>query len=80
MAPPPEPEWPWDSDSLLFGPFRLIPNERLLLEGEKPVRLGSRALDILIALADRAGDLVSKDELITGAWPGTFVEEGNLKV
>ena len=45
------------SDSLVrFGPFRLTPTERLLLEGDKPVRLGSRALDILIALADRAGD------------------------
>ncbi|MBV9194962.1 MAG: helix-turn-helix transcriptional regulator [Solirubrobacterales bacterium] len=68
------------SDSLLFGPFRLIPKQRLLLEGGRPVRLGSRALDILIALAERQGDLVSKDELIRRVWPGTFVEEGNLKV
>ena len=37
-----------------FGPFRLIPAQRLLLEGDKAVRLGSRALDILIALVERA--------------------------
>jgi hypothetical protein len=37
-----------------FGPFRLLPRQRLLLEGDKPVRLGSRALDILMALVERA--------------------------
>src|SRR5215472_12610263 len=65
--------------SVSFGPYRLLPAQRLLLEGEKPVRLGSRALDILIALVERAGAVVDKSELIARAWPGTFVEEGNLK-
>ncbi len=50
--------------AIAFGPFRLFPKQRLLLEGDKPVRLGSRALDILIALAERAGDVVAKDELM----------------
>jgi predicted ATPase/DNA-binding winged helix-turn-helix (wHTH) protein len=63
-----------------FGPFRLLPAQQLLLEGETPVRLGSRALEILTALALRAGELVSKDELMTRVWPDTVVEEGNLKV
>lgn len=63
-----------------FGPFRLLPTERLLLEGETPVRLGSRALDILVALLERPGELVSKHELITRVWPDTFVDDGNLKV
>ena len=62
-----------------FGPFRLLPKQRLLLEGDRPVRLGSRALDILIALAERAGDVVAKDELMARVWPGTFVEDSNLK-
>ncbi len=62
-----------------FGPFRLLPRQRLLLEGDKPVRLGSRALDILMALVERAGELVGKDELMARVWPDTFVEEGNLK-
>jgi predicted ATPase/DNA-binding winged helix-turn-helix (wHTH) protein len=66
--------------AIAFGPFRLFPTRRLLLEGEKPVRLGSRAFDILLALVERAGDLVSKDELMARVWPNTFVEESNLKV
>jgi DNA-binding winged helix-turn-helix (wHTH) protein len=38
--------------AISFGPFRLLPSQHLLLEDGKPVPLGSRALDILIALAD----------------------------
>jgi DNA-binding winged helix-turn-helix (wHTH) protein len=63
-----------------FGPFRLLPARRLLLEHDKPVRLGSRALDLLIALVERPGELVSKSELIAKVWPDTFVVEGNLKL
>jgi predicted ATPase/DNA-binding winged helix-turn-helix (wHTH) protein len=65
--------------AVAFGPFRLLPAQRLLLEGDKPVRLGSRALDILIALVERAGQVVAKNELLARAWPNTFVDEGNLK-
>jgi len=39
-----------------FGSFRLLPDQRLLKEGDKPVRIGSRALDLLIALVDRPGN------------------------
>lgn len=63
-----------------FGPFRLLPSQRLLLEGDKPVRLGSRALDILIALVGRTGELVSKRELMAVVWPDTIVVDSNLKV
>ena len=66
--------------AMSFGPFRVLPNQRLLLEGDRPLRLGSRALDILVALIERAGELVSKGELMARVWPDTFVEEGNLKV
>jgi DNA-binding winged helix-turn-helix (wHTH) protein len=66
--------------SIAFGPFRLCPRQRLLLEGDKPLRLGSRALDILIVLLERSGELVSKQELIARVWPGVTVEDGNLKV
>lgn len=62
-----------------FGPFRLVPARQLLLEGATPVRLGSRALDILTALVEREGELVGKSELIARVWPDTVVEEGNLK-
>lgn len=52
----------------------------MLLADEKPVRLGSRALDILIALVERAGELVSKDEIVRRVWPDTIVEEASLRV
>src|SRR6267378_1228374 len=62
-----------------FGPFRLVPIQRLLLEDDNPVRVGSRALDILTALVERPGELVGKHELMARVWRDTFVEEGNLK-
>jgi DNA-binding winged helix-turn-helix (wHTH) protein len=65
--------------AISFGPFRLVPAKRLLLEDDNPVRVGSRALDILTALVERPGELVGKDELLARVWRGTFVEEGNLK-
>jgi DNA-binding winged helix-turn-helix (wHTH) protein len=63
-----------------FGSFRLLPTQRLLLSGDEPVRVGSRALDILIVLVERAGELVSKDELMARVWPNTFVVPANLTV
>src|ERR1700692_3831349 len=66
--------------AFLFHSFELFPEQRLLLEGDKPVRLGSRAFDILAALVERAGQVVGKEELIARAWPQTFVEEANLKI
>src|ERR1700704_3138767 len=67
-------------NALAFGPFRLFSAQRLLLEGDKPVRLGGRAFDILTALVERAGEVVGKEELIARAWPTTFVDEANLKI
>jgi predicted ATPase/DNA-binding winged helix-turn-helix (wHTH) protein len=69
-----------DGHAISFGPFRLLAAQRLLLEGDRPVRLGSRAFDILTTLVERAGEVVSRDELIARAWPQTFVEESNLKI
>jgi DNA-binding winged helix-turn-helix (wHTH) protein len=63
-----------------FGPFRLLPGQFLLLEDEKPVPLGSRALEILIALLERPGKLISKQELMRRVWPHVFVEPANLTV
>lgn len=63
-----------------FGPFVLQPERQLLLKFDAPVRIGGRALDLLTLLVERAGELVSKQELMSRAWPDTFVEEGNLKV
>src|ERR1700686_4534624 len=66
--------------AISFGPYRLLAAQRLLLEGDKPVRFGSRAFDILTALVERAGEVVSKEALIARAWPATFVDEANLKI
>jgi predicted ATPase/DNA-binding winged helix-turn-helix (wHTH) protein len=66
-------------DTVLFGPFRLKAAQQLLLKGDTPLQVGSRALDILIALVDRAGEVVSKDELVARAWPSTVVDEANLR-
>ena len=66
--------------SLRFGPFQLFPLERQLLESGKPVKLGSRALEILNLLVERAGHVVTKEELLSRVWPTTVVEEVNLRV
>jgi DNA-binding winged helix-turn-helix (wHTH) protein len=66
--------------AVYFGPFKLIPRQRLLLKGDEQVQLGSRALDILIALTERPGELISKNELMARVWPGLFVEPANLTV
>jgi DNA-binding winged helix-turn-helix (wHTH) protein len=63
-----------------FGPFCLLPTQFLLREGEKPVALGSRALEILIVLLERRGELVSKRDLMARVWPNVFVEPANLTV
>jgi len=64
----------------LFGPFRLLPTQYLLLEGDKPVHLGSRALEILIAMLERRGELVSHQDLMARVWPKVFVGPSNLTV
>jgi predicted ATPase/DNA-binding winged helix-turn-helix (wHTH) protein len=66
--------------ALRFGPFVLLPSERILLEGGRALRIGDRALKILILLLQRAGQVVTKEELIAHAWPHTVVEAINLRV
>jgi DNA-binding winged helix-turn-helix (wHTH) protein len=68
------------TSEVLFGPFRLLLAQFLLLEGDKPVPLGSRALELLIVLLERPGELVSKQELMARVWPNIFVEPANLTV
>ena len=68
-----------DEETFAFGSFRLIPAQRMLLEDGKPLRLGSRALDILVTLVERAGETIHKDQLIARTWPDTVVDEGALR-
>lgn len=65
---------------LRFGSFLLSPRRKVLLEGDRPVRLGSRAYDLLVALVERAGQVVSRRELEALVWPDTVVEETSLRV
>jgi predicted ATPase/DNA-binding winged helix-turn-helix (wHTH) protein len=62
-----------------FGPFRLQPRAHLLLEGETPVHIGARALELLIVLVEHADRVVTKDELFARVWPGLIVDEGNIR-
>jgi predicted ATPase/DNA-binding winged helix-turn-helix (wHTH) protein len=63
-----------------FGPFLLLTSQRTLLHHGQPVRLGSRAYDILTVLVEQAGQVVSKEQLLARAWPRTVVDEGGLRV
>src|ERR1700675_2194095 len=65
---------------LSFGEFELAPGARALWHCGQPVRLGSRALDILINLASRPGQILSRDELTQLVWRGGFVDETALRV
>ena len=69
-----------DQDSVIaFGPFRLSVKSRLLEKDGIPLHLGGRALDILIFLAERAGEVVDKRELIKRVWADVNVDEGSLR-
>ncbi|MDE1145980.1 MAG: winged helix-turn-helix domain-containing protein [Azospirillaceae bacterium] len=62
-----------------FGPFSLYPSRHLLTAG-RPVALGGRAMGLLVALVERAGQEVGRDELMALAWPSTHVADNNLRV
>ena len=65
---------------LEFGPFRLDAAKRVLWREGRIVPLPPKALDLLVALAEQRGDVVTKDDLMKRVWPDTFVEEANLSV
>jgi len=66
--------------SYQFGSFELVPAERLLLHDGRPTALRARTFDVLVALATRAGQLVTREQLLDWVWPGLVVEENNLSV
>ncbi len=70
---------PPSPDLICFGPFRLSVAERVLEKEGVAVRLGSRALDILIALIERPGEVVTKKDLFARVWPDLVVDESNLR-
>lgn len=64
---------------VVFGPFRLLPVERRLLRDGQPVDIGGRALDLLVALVERPGRVLTKRDIIRRVWPDVVVEEGSLR-
>src|SRR5712671_2298445 len=62
-----------------FGRFRVEPRRRELLADGQPIKLGGRAFDLLIALIEASGAVVSKDVLLDRVWPGRIVEENRLQ-
>ncbi|MCA6106288.1 ATP-binding protein [Bradyrhizobium cenepequi] len=67
-------------ETVFFGPFRLHVGQRRLERDGSPIQLGGRALDLLIALVERAGTVVSKNDLLARVWPDVIVDEGSLRV
>src|SRR5262247_3663691 len=61
-----------------FRPYRLDAGERLLQRDGATISLTPKAFDLLLALVERHGRLVEKDELFQTVWPDTIVEESNL--
>ena len=71
---------PRSSGRLVLGPFTLDGRSRVLYEGTRQIPLGSRAMDMLLLLVERAGGLVTQDELAARAWPDMVVADVNLRV
>jgi predicted ATPase/DNA-binding winged helix-turn-helix (wHTH) protein len=67
-------------ETISFGPFEISSGERILRRDGLALPLGGRALDILIYLAGRPGEVVTKKQLFDHVWPNIAVEEGSLRV
>jgi DNA-binding winged helix-turn-helix (wHTH) protein len=66
--------------ALEFGRVRVLLRQRQLLADGVQLELGTRAFDLLVALLEADGSLVTKEELLGRVWPGVVVSEGNLRV
>src|SRR5579862_8874880 len=64
----------------VFGGFKLLPRERALYEGERLLKIGGRAFDVLLALLESNGEVVTPQELIAKVWRDVAVDEVNLRV
>src|SRR5258707_7078905 len=66
--------------SVSFGRFQVLPHRREFLADGRPVQIGGRAFDVLMALIDAQGSVVSKNALMERVWPDRIVEENNLQI
>jgi DNA-binding winged helix-turn-helix (wHTH) protein len=77
---PSQSRWAAQEAALEFGRFQILLRQRQLIADGMPVKLGTRAFDVLSVLLEADGSLVTKDELLWRVWPGIHVSEENLKV
>ena len=70
---------PTTKGGIAFGRFCVLPHRRELLADDQPTKLGGRAFDVLVALVEARGAVVSKDELMARVWPGRIVDENALQ-
>src|SRR5271165_429123 len=66
-------------ESIAFGRYRVLAHRRELFADDAPIRLGGRAFDLLMALIESPGAIVSKDDLMARVWPDRVVAENNLQ-
>src|SRR6266851_5157115 len=71
-------ELPEHPATIEFGRFKVVRHRRELLADGRPVELGGRAFDTLMALIDARGSVLGKDDLMSRVWPDRVVEENNL--
>lgn len=67
------------AEQIAFGPFCLIPSERLLKKDDVALEIGGRSLDLLTVLVEQPGRVVFKHELLKRVWPDVVVEESSLR-
>ncbi len=67
-------------DAFSFGPFRLYPRNRVLQRNGTVVSLGGRAFDLLVAMVERNGTVLTPTELMAIVWPGLIVEDSNVRI
>jgi predicted ATPase/DNA-binding winged helix-turn-helix (wHTH) protein len=70
---------PATKGGIAFGRFRVLPHRRELLVDDQPTKLGGRAFDLLLALVEAGGGVLSKDALMARVWPGRIVDENALQ-
>jgi Tol biopolymer transport system component/DNA-binding winged helix-turn-helix (wHTH) protein len=61
-----------------FGDFSLEARAKVLLRGDRPVRLALKCVETLLVLIENAGQVVTKDEIMQAVWPDRVVGEANL--
>ena len=77
---PSQSRWAAQDAALEFGRFQILLRRRQLTADGVPVKLGTRAFDLLLVLLKADGSVVAKEELVSCVWPGVHVSEENLKV